>query len=271
MSNVLKVSVLGERVKYEVAKLTFDKRDLQKAKGWKWEKNGNSLVFTENRLDILKDYETFDYINAGVAIRPVSDIFYEFGETKGKISMENMLSAVNHPILIAIRDAQKSDGMTQTSATVYDKENTIYEYIIEVSDTKSFDASLVEIITIRCPITNEEYIVELKYDGKKMKGGIDGLPFGKPIDDKTMYMLTVPKEYSNALGLGESKKLDNLLRFEDFVKEDNQKVGKKPVSKVRTAKDYDKAAKDGYVKLREDYIHSFIDEHEPDHEPEEEE
>ena len=32
-----------------------------------------------------------------------------------------------------------------------------------------------------------------------------------------------------------------------------------------------KSVKDGYVKLREDYINSFINEHEPDHEPEEEE
>ena len=38
---------------------------------------------------------------------------------------------------------------------------------------------------------------------------------------------------------------------------------KKPVSKVKSVKEY--------VKLREDYIHSFIDEHERDVEPEEEE
>ena len=262
MSNVLKVKIAGQRIKYEVAKLTFDKRDLQKAKGWKWEKNGNSLVFTENKLDILKDYKTFDCRDLGIAIRPAGEIFYEFGETKGKITMHNMLSAVNHPILIAIRDAQKSDGLTQTSATVYDKENTIYEYIIEVSDTKSFDASLVEIITIRCPITNEEYIVELKYDGKKMKGGIDGLPFGEPIDDKTMYLLTVPKDYANALRLGENRKLDNLLRFDDFIKEESTKDRKKS-NKVKSVKDY--------CNISEDYIHSFINEHEREVEIEEEE
>ena len=261
--SVLKVSVLGERVKYEVAKLTFDKRDLQKAKGWKWEKNGNSLVFTENKLDILKDYETFDSFVAGVAIRHNGEIYYELGDTKGKILNNNVLPAVNHPILIAVRNANKEDGLTQTSATVYDEENTIYEYTIEVSDTKSFDASLLEIITIRCPITEVEHIVEMRYNGKKMKDGIDGLPFGEPIDDKTMYLLTVPKDYANTLGLGESKKLDNLLRFDDFIKEDNQKVGKKSVKKFKTMKDY--------VKLREDYIHSFINEHERDHEPEEEE
>ena len=86
-----------------------------------------------------------------------------------------------------------------------------------------------------------------------------------------MYILSVPQEYADALGLGENKKLDNILRFDDFIKEDNTKVGKKPVSKVRTAKDYNEAAKNGYVKLREDYIHSFIDEYERGVEPEEEE
>jgi hypothetical protein len=64
-------------------------------------------------------------------------------------------------------------------------------------------------------------------------------------------MLTVPNDYAAALGLGENRKLDNLLRFDDFIKEDNTKVG--------------------YVKLREDYIHSFIDAHERGVEPEEEE
>jgi hypothetical protein len=65
-------------------------------------------------------------------------------------------------------------------------------------------------------------------------------------------MLTVPKDYADALGLGENRKQDNILRFGDFIKE-NWTDG------------------NGYVKLREDYIHSFIDEHERDHEPEEEE
>ncbi|MBR0362524.1 MAG: hypothetical protein IIX38_01870 [Alistipes sp.] len=70
-------------------------------------------------------------------------------------------------------------------------------------------------------------------------------------------MLTVPNDYAVAMGLGENRKLDNLLRFDDFIKEEYQKVGKKSAKK--------------YVKIREDYIHSFIDEHEPDHDlPEEE-
>ena len=67
----------------------------------------------------------------------------------------------------------------------------------------------------------------------------------------------------DALGLGENRKLDNLLRFEDFIKEENQKDRKKPFNKVKSVKDY--------VNVREDYIHSFIDEHERGVEPEEEE
>ena len=86
-----------------------------------------------------------------------------------------------------------------------------------------------------------------------MTGGAEGLPFGDPMEDKSMYILSLPQEYADALGLGESKKLDNILRFDDFIKEEYQKEGKK----VKSA--------NGYVKLREDYIHSFIDEHEPDH------
>ncbi len=74
-----------------------------------------------------------------------------------------------------------------------------------------------------------------------------------------MYILSVPQEYADALGLGENKKLDNLLRFDDFIKEEYQKEGKN----VKSAK--------GCVKLREDYIHSFIDAHERGVEPEEEE
>lgn len=71
-----------------------------------------------------------------------------------------------------------------------------------------------------------------------MKGGAEGLPFkGEPVSKKSM--LTVPKDYAAALRLGESKKLVNILGFDDFIKED--------------------------------YIHSFIDEHEPEHELYEEE
>ena len=75
-----------------------------------------------------------------------------------------------------------------------------------------------------------------------------------------MFMLTVPKDYADALGLGESKKLDNILRFGDFIKEND---GKQPVKKVKFVKDY--------MKISEDYIHSFINEHERGVEPEEEE
>ena len=122
-----------------------------------------------------------------------------------------MLSALNHPILTAIDDANDGDSLTLVSADVYDSENTIYEYIVEVSD-------------------------------------------------KSMFMLNMSKDYADALGLGESKKLGNILRFGDFIKENDEK---KPVSKVKSVKEY--------VKIREDYIHSFIDEHERGVEPEEEE
>ena len=175
--------------------------------------------------------------------------------------MDNVLSALNHPILVAYKRALDEDGMTLLNANVYYEKNTIYEYTVEVGDGQ-FDASLLEIISIRCPITEEEHIVELRYDGKKMKGGAEDLPFkGEPVSKKSM--LTVPKDYADALGLGENRKQDNIMRYADFINE-NWEDGKKPVSKV-------KSVKDGYVKLREDYIHSFIEEHERDVEPEEEE
>ena len=265
MSNVLKVKIAGQRIRYQVSKVTFDESDLMKANAWRWDDKKNSLCPNDNKLDILRDYETFDCEDIGVAIRTDGHIFYELGETKGKIMKDNanVLSALTHPILTAIDDAHDGDGLTLVSADVFDNENTIYEYIVEVSDAVSFDGSLLEIITIKDPITGEEYIVELRYDGKKMMGGVDGLSFREPASDKSMFMLTVPKDYADALGLGESKKLGNILRFDDYIKE-NWTDGKKPINKV-------KSEKDGYVKLREDYIHSFINEHERDHEPEEEE
>ena len=253
--SVLKVKIAGQRIKYEVMKVTFDDADLLKAKGWKWVNKGNSLCFSENRLDILRDYETFDYIDAGVAIHPIGDVCYEMGNSKGVIQMNNVLSALNHPILVAYKRALDEDGMTLLNANVYYEKDAIYEYTLEVSDN-DFDASLLEFISVRCPITEEEHIVELRYDGKKMKGGTEGLPLkGEPVSKKSM--LTVPKDYADALGLEESKKLDNILRFGDFIKEEYQKVGKKSAKK--------------YVKIREDYIHSFIDQHERGVEPEEEE
>ena len=260
-SNVLKVKIAGQRVRYQVSKITFNENDLLKANAWRWDDKKNALYPNDNKLDILRDYETFDCADIGVAIRTDGEIFYELGDAKGKIQNHNVLSALNHPILNAIDDANEREGLTLVSADVFDNENTIYEYIVEVSDGVSFDGSLLEIITINDPITNEEYIVELRYDGKKMIGGTDGLSFREPASDKSMFILNMPKDYADALGLGESKKLGNILRFGDFIKEND---GKKPVNKV-------KSEKDGYVKLREDYIHSFIDEHERDVEPEEEE
>ena len=259
MSNVLKVKVAGERIKYQVSKITFTESDLLKANAWRWDCERNALYPNDNKLDILRDYETFDCADIGVAIRTNGEIFYEMGDTKGNVVMHNVLSALNHPILTAIDDANEREGLTLLSADVFDEENTIYEYIIEVGDRDTFDETLLDIITVKDPITSEEYIVELRYNDKKMMGGLDGLPFGDPMEDKSMYILSVPQEYADALGLGENKKLDNILRFDDFIKEEYQKEGKK----VKSAK--------GYVKLREDYIHSFIDEHEPDHDQPEEE
>ena len=259
MSNVLKVKIAGQRVRYQVSKVTFDENDLQKANAWRWDNERNALYPNDNKLDIIRDYETFDCADIGVAIRTNGEIFYELGNSKGKIQSLNVLSAINHPILTAIDDANEREGLTLLSADVFDEENTIYEYIIEVGNRDTFDETLLEIITVKDPITSEEYLVELRYNGKKMTGGLDGLPFGDPMEDKSMYILSVPQEYADALGLGENKKLDNILRFDDFIKEEYQKEGKK----VKSAK--------GYVKLREDYIRSFIDEHEPDHDlPEEE-
>ena len=254
--SVLKVKIEGQRIRYEVSKVTFDDIDLKKANAWRWDCERNALYRYENKLDILRDYDTFDNFVAGVAIQDNGEIYYELGGVKGEIVKPNVLSALHHPILTAIDDANDGDGLTLVSADVYDDENTIYEYIIEVSDGEPFDESLLEIITISDPITSVEYIVELRYDFKKMVGGTDGLPFSEPATDKSMFMLTVPNDYAVAIGLGENRKLDNLLRFDEFIKEENKKV---------------KSAKNGYIKLREDYIHSFIDEHERDQEPPEEE
>ena len=263
--SVLKVKIEGQRIRYEVSKVRFSEDDLLKANAWRWDCERNAL-YPNDKLDILRDYETFDCADIGVAIRTNGDIYYEMGNSKGMVVMNNVLSHLNHPILLAIDDANDGDGLTLVSADVFDEEDTIYEYSLEVGD-KDFDEALLDIITVKDPITSEEYIVEVRYDGKKMKGGTDGLLFRDPMEDKSMFILNMPKDYADALGLGESR---NILKFDDFIKEANTKVVKKR-NKFKTAKDYDKAAKEGYVKLREDYIHSFIDEHERGVEPEEEE
>ena len=257
--NVLKVSVAGQRIKYQVSKVTFAESDLQRANAMKWEDKKNYLYCDGSRLDIIRDYETFDCADIGVAIRHNGEIFYEMGNSKGKVVMNNVLSHLNHPILIAIDDANEREGLTLLSADVFDEQNTIYEYILEVGDRDTFDETLLDIITVKDPITSEEYIVELRYGGKKMTGGLDSLPFGDPMEDKSMYILSVPQEYADALGLGENRKLDNLLRFDEFIKEENSKVRK------------GHKVSENYIKIREDYIHSFIDEHERGVEPDEEE
>lgn len=273
MSNVLKVQITGQRYRYEVMQVVFDEDNdwLKDPKELTQGEQRDFLRFNDNRLDIC-DYEQFNYVDVGVAIcYSKSEIFYELGNAKGKVSMDNVLSALNHPILLAHRNATEEKGLRLTTATVYDEENTIYEYTLKLANQDAFDASLLEVITINDPIMEEdEHIVEVRYDGKKMKGGIEGLPFGDPMDKN--YMLQMPKEYTEALHLPipESKKLDNILRFDDFLKKENTKDSKKS-NKFKTTKDYNEAAKDGYVKLREDYIHSFIDQHERGVEPDEEE
>ena len=244
--NVLKVKMSGQRIKYEVMKVSFNDNDLMKAKRWQWDNKG-SLYCTGKRLDILRDYEAFDCIDAGVAIHPIGEIIYEMGNSHGVIPMDNVLNAINHKILVAYRRAREAEGMTLLNADVYD--NYVYEYTIEVGDGELFDASLLEMVSIQCPITEEQHIVELRYNGKKMKDGIEGLPFrGEPVSNTSM--LTVPQEYADALGLNENRRLKKILKFDDFINEENWKDGKS---------------------LKEDYIHSFINEHEPDHEPDEEE
>ena len=249
--SVLKIKIEGQRVKYETAKITFAESELLKARSWKWDDKRNSFCSNDNKLDIIKDHKDFDYANAGVAIRPSSSvIYYEMGKTKGRIPMNNVLTSLNHPILVAIKYANDGEGLTQTSANVYDSKNTIYMYSVEVVGSEAFDASLLEIICIKCPITEQEHIVELRYDGKKMEGGTEGLSYSREPVSQTQ-MLSMSKEYADALGLAESKRFVNILAFDDFIKEENRKDGKRH-------------------KVSEDYIHSFINEHERDYEPEEE-
>ena len=223
---VLKVKIEGQRVKYETAKVIFDERDILKARSWKWDDKKNSYYSNDSKLDIIRDYKDFDYANAGVVIRPSSSvIYYEMGKTKGRMPMDNVLTSLNHPILVAIRDANDGEGLTQTSANVYDSKNTIYLYSVEVRGSEAFDPSLLEIICIKCPITDQEHIVELRYDGKKMEGGAEGLSYsGDPVSQTQM--LSMSKEYADALGLAE-KRLVNILGFDDFLKDENRKDGKR--------------------------------------------
>ena len=123
--NILKVKLSGQRIKYEVMKVSFKDNDLIKARRWKWDNNG-SLYYIGNRLDILRDYDTFDCIDAGVAIHPIGEINYEMGNTHGVITMDNVLNAINHKILVSYRRAKEEEGLTLLNADVYD--NNIYEY-----------------------------------------------------------------------------------------------------------------------------------------------
>ena len=117
MSNVLKVKVAGQRIRYQVSKVTFSDDDLLKANEWRWDDKKKSLIPNDNKLDIIRDYETFDCVDAGVAIRANGDIYYELGDTKGKILNHNVLSALTHPILTAIRSEMQKTKNAMVTAT----------------------------------------------------------------------------------------------------------------------------------------------------------
>ena len=124
---VLKIKISGQRIKYETAKVTFAESDLLKARSWKWDDKTNSYYSNDNKLDIIRDHKDFESCVAGVAICPSSSVlYYEMGNTKGRIPMDNVLTSINHPILTAIKDANDGEDLTHTSANVYDDKNTIY-------------------------------------------------------------------------------------------------------------------------------------------------
>ena len=85
MSNVLKVKIAGQRIKYQVSKVIFAESDLQKAKGWNWNYNGNTLYFNDNKLDILRDYDTFDCSGCGQLT--ASGIHHYIGPTKAAVNL----------------------------------------------------------------------------------------------------------------------------------------------------------------------------------------
>ena len=49
-SNVLKVKIAGQRVRYQVSKITFDESDLLKANAWRWDDKKNALYPNDNKL-----------------------------------------------------------------------------------------------------------------------------------------------------------------------------------------------------------------------------
>ena len=51
--SVLKVKVAGQRIRYQVSKVTFNDNDLLKANAWKWDDKKKSLCLNDNKLDIL--------------------------------------------------------------------------------------------------------------------------------------------------------------------------------------------------------------------------
>ena len=93
MSNVLKVKIAGQRYRYEVMQVVFEKDNewLKDPKELIQGKQRDFLRFNDNRLDIC-DYEQFNYVDAGVAIcYSKSEIFYELGNAKGTVPIDNVL------------------------------------------------------------------------------------------------------------------------------------------------------------------------------------
>ena len=122
MSKILKVKIAGQRYRYEVMRVEFDKNCnlLKDSSELKQGGDRNFLRFNDNRLDI-SDYKELDHIEAGVAIYcRKKEIHFEFGKLSGKIPMKNVLSALNHPILLAQINANIEGGIRLTTATVYD-------------------------------------------------------------------------------------------------------------------------------------------------------
>ena len=52
MSNVLKVKVAGQRIRYQVSKVIFSDDDLLKATAWRWDDKKKSFYPNDNKLDI---------------------------------------------------------------------------------------------------------------------------------------------------------------------------------------------------------------------------
>ena len=89
--SVLKVKIAGQRYRYEVMQVVFEKDNewLKDPKELIQGKRRDFLRFNDNRLDIC-DYEQFNYVDVGVAIcYSKSEIFYELCNAKGTVWRPN--------------------------------------------------------------------------------------------------------------------------------------------------------------------------------------